>query len=267
LQSLQTKEGSGKTAITANLAHALANKGKRVLVVDYDSQSNSTNILLGESMPSHTLNDVLLGKAPINRAISATPYDNLDVLANESITAALEVMFYKDLPNSYYLLRSMLNPIRDKYDLLLLDTPPSLGHWTIQALTAADAVIVPIDASSKHSLQGLNAAIRAIKDISDSFNPGVCFLRAILNKVDRRTAISKAMVEQISRVWSEQLFDTSIPTCTAVQKAETASETVIRYDPHCSASKRFRSIAEELLSIVATTSEHPEPFFVHRDKE
>jgi len=169
------KGGVGKTAITANLAHALANKGKRVLVVDYDSQSNSTNILLGESMPSHTLNDVLLGKAPINRAISATPYDNLDVLANESITAALEVMFYKDLPNSYYLLRSMLNPIRDKYDLLLLDTPPSLGHWTIQALTAADAVIVPIDASSKHSLQGLNAAIRAIKDISDSFNPGVCF--------------------------------------------------------------------------------------------
>lgn len=249
------KGGVGKTAITANLAHAVANKGKRVLVVDYDSQGNSTDILLGETLPSYTLNDVLSGDIPVEQAISATSYENLDVLANESITAALEVKFYRELPGSYYLLRSILEPIKDKYDVLLLDTPPSLGHWTIQALTAADAVIVPIDASSKHSLQGLNAAIRAIKDISNTFNPGVRFLRAVLNKVDKRTAISKAMVEQISRVWAEQLFDTSIPTCTAIQKAETAAETVIRHDPHCSATKKFRAIAEELLAVIAASPE------------
>lgn len=245
------KGGIGKSCISANLANALGNKGRKVLLVDYDSQGNSSELVLGQTSPPHTLYDVLEEDMPVLNAISATSYDNLDLLANESATAAVEVKLYRNIQGSYYLLRSLLEPVRDIYDIILIDCPPNLGMFTIQALTAADAVIVPIDASSRHSLQGLNAAIKAIKDISSSFNPGLRFLRAIINKVDRRTSISKAMVEQISRVWAQQLFTTTIPVCTAVQQAETAAETVLRYDPHSTASKRFRSLADELLTTLA----------------
>lgn len=247
------KGGIGKSCISANLANALGNKGKRVLLVDYDSQGNATELLLGQVSPEHTLYDVLEEDLPIEQAITATSYENLDVLANESATAAVEVKMYRNIQSSYFLLRSLLDPIKDRYDIVLIDTQPSLGLFTIQALNAADAVIVPIDASSRHSLQGLNAAIKAIQDISASFNPDLRFLRAIINKVDRRTSISKAMVEQISRVWSQQLFNTTIPVCTAVQQAETASETVLRFDPHSSASKKFRALADELLVAIASS--------------
>lgn len=248
------KGGIGKSCISANLANAVGNKGKRVLLLDYDSQGNSSELVLGQAAPSHTLYDVLEEDMPILEAISATSYDNLDVLANESATAAVEVKLYRNIQGSYFLLKELLEPVRDKYDIIIIDCPPNLGMFTIQALTAADAVIVPIDASSRHSLQGLNAAIKAIQDISNSFNPNLRFLRAIINKVDRRTSISKAMVENITRVWEKQLFATSIPVCTAVQQAETAAQTVLRYDPHSTASKRFRALADELLQVVAASS-------------
>ena len=248
------KGGIGKSCISANLANALGNKGQKVLLVDYDSQGNSSELVLGQTPAQYTLYDVLENDMPVLNAISATSYDNLDVLANESATAAVEVKLYRNLQGSYFLLKTLLEPVKERYDIILIDCPPNLGMFTIQALTAADAVIVPIDASSRHSLQGLNAAIKAIKDISTTFNPDLRFLRAIINKVDRRTSISKAMVEQISRVWAKQLFVTTIPVCTAVQQAETASETVIRFDPHSSASKRFRALADELLVVMATSN-------------
>ena len=251
------KGGIGKSAISANLANAIGNKGKRVLMVDYDSQGNSSELLLGQTSASHTLYDVLEKDIPIEKAIAATSYENLDVLANESATAALEVKLYTNPKASYFLLKTLLEPIKDKYDLILLDTAPNLGMFTIQALTAADAVIVPVDASSRHSLQGLNSAIKAIQDIGNSFNPNLRFLRAVINKVDRRTSISKAMVEQITRVWAQQLFSTTIPVCSAIQQAEAATETVLRFDPHSTASKRFRSLADELLAVMAATAETP----------
>ena len=248
------KGGIGKSFISSNLANALGNKGQKTLVIDYDSQGNSSELLLGQTEPQHTLYDVIENDIPISQAITPTSYENLDLLANESATAALEVKLYRTLPSSYYLLKNLIEPIKKDYDIIIIDTPPNIGIFTIQALTACDCVIVPIDASSRHSLQGLNAAIKAIQDISNSFNPHLRFLRAIINKVDRRTSISKAMVEQITRTWEKQLFTTTLPVCTAVQQAETASETVLRFDPHSTASKKFRILADELLIAIKTFS-------------
>lgn len=244
------KGGVGKSFISSSLSNACGNKGRRTLLIDFDSQGNSTDLILSATPATHTLFDVLENDISLEAAIQATSYDNLDIIANEPSTAAIELKLYRDIPGSYYLLRKLLEPIRDKYDLIILDTPPSLGVWTIMALTACDCVVVPVDASSKHSLQGLNAAIRAIQDISDSFNPDLRFLRAIINRVDRRTSISKAMTEQITRVWGDKLFETTIPLCTAVQQAEAAGQTVLRFDPHCTASKRFRALSDELMAIV-----------------
>jgi len=248
------KGGVGKSFISSSLSNACGNKGRKVLLIDWDSQANSTDIILGQQQASHTLYNVLEEDLPITSAIQATSYDNLDLLANESACAAIEVKLYRNIPESYFLLRKSIEPLRDIYDIIIIDTSPSLGIWTIMALTACDCVIVPVNASSKHSLQGLNAAITAIKDISNSFNPNLRFLRSIINMVDRRTSISKAMVEQITRTWGDQLFQTTLPLCTAVQQAEAAAETVLRYDAHSTASKRFRSLADELLAIIDATA-------------
>jgi chromosome partitioning protein len=247
------KGGIGKSFLSSSLSNALGNKDQRVLLIDYDSQGNSSELILGPTIPEHTLYDVFESDVPLTDAIAATSYDNVDVLANESAFAAIELKLYKNIPGSYFLLRQLLEPVRDRYDIILIDCPPNLGMFTIQALAAADAVLVPIDASSRHSLQGLNAAIKAIGDISSSYNPNLRFLRAIINKVDRRTSISRALVEQISRTWSNQLFATTIPVCTAIQQAETAIQTVVRYDPHSTASKKIRALADELIAILAST--------------
>ena len=246
------KGGVGKSAVSVNLSNALGNKGKRCLVVDYDPQGNSSELLLDGVTPQHTLFDVLEGDIPIKEAVTATSFENLHVLANEGGTAAMEMKLYADVRSSYPLLRKILSEIVAYYDFIFLDLPPNLGMFTIQALIASQAVIVPIDASSKHSLQGLNAAIKAIQEISKQFNPDLRFLRAVVNKVDKRTSISKTITEQVRRVWNDQVFQTSIPICADIQKAETASTTVIRYAPHSTGAKRFRALADELLDIIGT---------------
>ena len=249
------KGGVGKSFISSSLSNACGNKGRRTLLIDWDSQANSTDLILGQQPASYTLYDVLEENLPIQTAIQATSYDNLDILANESGCAAIEAKLYKDIPNNYFLLRNLIAPLRDMYDLIIIDTAPSLGIWTIMALTACDCVIVPVNASSKHSLQGLNAAITAIQEISDLYNQNLRFLRCIINMVDRRTSISKAMVEQITRTWAGQLFTNTLPLCTAVSQAESKGETVLRHDPHSSASKRFRALSDELLAIIDSTTE------------
>jgi cellulose biosynthesis protein BcsQ len=252
------KGGVGKSFVSTCISNACGNKGQKVLLIDWDSQANSTDIILGKQPPSYTLYDVLANNLPIETTIQATSYDNLDILANEPACAALEVTLYQNIPKSYYRLRELLEPLRNTYDLIVIDTSPSLGIWTIMALIACDCVIVPLNASSKHSLQGLNAAITAIRDVSKSFNPNLKFLRGIINMVDRRTSISKAMVEQITRTWAGQLFQTTIPLCTDVQQAEFAGETLLRYAPHSTAAKRFRALADELITIISTASDEKE---------
>lgn len=249
------KGGIGKSCIAASLANACGNKGKKVLLIDYDSQSNASDLVMGQQPVFATLYNVIKDDVPIKKAIQATSYENLDLLANEPVCAGLEIRLYQNLPSNYYLLRDLLEPVINEYDLILIDNQPALNVWTIQALIASDCVIVPVDASSKHSLQGLDAAFKAIEGIAKDYNPNIRFLRGVINKVDRRTSVSKALVQQITRTWGDKLFTTTLPTCTAVQQAEMAGQTVLRYDPHSAISKRFRLLADELLTILDETSE------------
>ena len=248
------KGGVGKSCIAASLANACGNKGKKVLLIDFDTQSNSTDLIMGQQPNLATLYNVIQEKMPIQKAIQATSYENLDLLANEPICASFEPLLYQKLPENYYYLRDKIEPIINEYDLIIIDNNPAINVWTIQALVASDCVIVPVNASSKHSLQGLNAAMNSIEDISKTYNPNIRFLKGVINMVDKRTSTSKALVQQITRTWGERLFTTTLPTCTAVQKAELVGQTVLRYDPHAAISKRFRLLADEFLAALEETS-------------
>jgi cellulose biosynthesis protein BcsQ len=247
---INNKGGVGKSTITQNLAHALANKGKKVLVIDQDPQSNTTSVLLPPTN-SNTLFNFYKDEIPILGCIYPTPYEGIDILPNSNKTDTIEVSLYADVRQSYFLLRDNLREhVLSAYDIALIDCPPNLGLFVMMALICSDSAIVPIEAGSRYSVDGFVSAFEAIEGAAGAVQHPLKFLRAVINKVDLRATIHKSSVDYLRRVYGEKIFQTTIPTNTDIQKAEMERETVLRYAPHCNGAKRFKALADELLEIV-----------------
>lgn len=248
---INNKGGVGKTTITCNLAHAAANKGKRVLVVDHDPQSNTSSIFVPQTGAPKTLHDLYAGNTPIQQCIYPTLYDGVHILPNEPATAALELELYQDVRMSYHLLRDSIRDYADRnYDLVLIDCPPTLGLWVVMSLVASDCAIIPIEAGSRYSIDGFVAAFDAINSISQRVNHGLKFLKAVVNKVDLRSGISRLSVEHIRNQFADKVFETTIPINADIQKAEMEGDTVIRHAPQSNGAKRFRALADEIIGLL-----------------
>lgn len=249
---VNNKGGVGKSTATLNLSHCLANKGYRVLVVDQDPQSNTTKILLGGTPENNTLYDIYSHAEKVENCIFPTSYENLFCLPNIPRTATLEMDLYQDVRSSYLLLR---NALRDyatgNYDFTVIDCPPNLGLFVMQALMATDFVIVPVETGSRFALDGLTAAIELIENLNRTVNPDLRFLRLLINKVDLRTSISKSSVDHIRSKFGRDLtFDVTIPINTEFQKSEAEGKTIIRYAPRSTGARRYRMLADELCTIL-----------------
>lgn len=254
LSIINNKGGTQKTSTTLNLGNALANKNKKVLIIDQDPQSNSTLAMMPQALThvgDGTLYDLYAGTPNVTVAdcIHPTLYENLFILPNLAITATLEPAMYGNIGESYFKGREITNQIKNDYDYIFYDCPPSLGLWVLIALISSDAVIVPLEAGSRYSLTGLVAAIDAIEAISKTTNPSLRFLRLLINRVDLRTSASKATVEFIRSKFGSKVFETTIPESTQVKQAELAGKTVLRHAPQSVASRRYRELADEFLSI------------------
>jgi chromosome partitioning protein len=247
---INNKGGVGKTTITTNIAHGLANRGKKILVIDQDPQANTTSIL-SPPAGANTLYSLYSENRPVSDYVYPTPYDNLDIIPNENATATLELELYGDVKSSYHLLRDRVRAYAEtNYDITLIDSPPNLGIFVMMGLICADSAIIPIEAGSRYSIDGFVAAYEAIQAASQKINHDLKFLRACINKVDMRASVSKASVEYLRRHFGDKLFTTTIPTNTDIQKAEMDRQTVIRHSPHSTGSKRFRYLTEELLGLI-----------------
>ena len=251
---VNNKGGVGKTVSTVNLAAALANKlpkGKKVLVVDIDPQANATSLLMGDVEPQITLCDMLIDGAPIAECIYPTVF-GVDLLPNETDMAAYEADLYQNTSSSYFLLRKILREYAtSNYAVTLIDCPPSLGLWVIMAMASSDAVIVPVEAGSRFSLDGLASIYKAIEHIRTSqVNTNLIFLKALINKVDLRTSSSKVIVQAMRTRYPNNTFTTTIPTNDAIKQAEMNRTTCLRYDPQSTGSKRYRALADELLELI-----------------
>lgn len=247
---INNKGGVGKSTITQNLAHALANKGKRVLVIDQDPQSNTTSVLMPPS-GANTLFNLYQGDTSISSCIYPTPYENIDIIPNCNKTDTLEIKLYSDVGKSYFLLRDQVRDIAlSKYDICLIDCPPNLGLFVLMSLLCSDSAIVPIEAGSRYSIEGFVNAFEAIEAASTAVNHKLSFLRAVINKIDMRMSVHKSSVEYLRRSFGDKIFDTTIPMNTDIQKAESDRLTVIRYNPHCNGARKFKTLADELLEII-----------------
>jgi chromosome partitioning protein len=249
---INNKGGVGKTVSSVNLAAALANRGQRVLLIDNDPQCNATSLLIGDATPENTLYEAFTDGISINKCIYPTPY-GVDLLPNSQITAQIEADLYLDTAKSYALLKNLARVYAiEHYDVTLIDCPPSLGLWVIQAMACADGIIVPIEAGSRFSLDGLSAIYTSIESIrATKINKDLRFLKTLVNKVDMRTSSSKIIIEKIRELYPNNVFNTTIPTNDSIKQAELQRMTCLRYDPQCSGSKRYRTLAEELINLIS----------------
>lgn len=254
---VNNKGGVGKTTAACNLAHAMGLLGRRVLVVDLDPQCNATALLLAHHLDrQQSLYELLARESldlPITRFIYPSSYDRVFCLPNVPETASLEPELILSAPASFLRLRRHLRDYALRhFDFVIIDNPPNLGTFVICALNTADFALVPVKAGSAFSVAGLLKAVRLINEVRTQDNKDLKFLRLLINHVDKRTLISRALTEQLFRTFREdQIFRTSIPGNTAFEQAEAAGATIFLYNSSAPGARAFRELAQELLDIFA----------------
>lgn len=254
---VNNKGGCGKTTTTCNLADALGKIGKRVLIVDMDSQCNTTGKLIPKGISiRNSLYDLLDPDEENHKNLDdffyPTECKNVFLLPNIGITGNLEPQLIFNAPGSFFKLRNVLRSYAsNNYDFTIIDNPPNMGTFVLCSLYASDFVIVPIKAGSTDSVEGLYKATQLIKDVQVKGNSDLRFLRILINCVDKRTAISKAVVEQIHKTFNQdQIFETEISVNTTFEKAEASGKTIFQSDGTSTGARAFRKLAKELTSIL-----------------
>ncbi|MBW1988175.1 MAG: ParA family protein [Deltaproteobacteria bacterium] len=250
------KGGIGKTSVACNLGCALARKNKRVLVVDNDPQCNASGILLPKRVLVHsTLYEIYSpngGARRVEACVYPTDYPRLSCLPNVEETSGLHLDLASDYPDTLRVLeRRIRNYAKKTFDVTLIDCPPTVCLFTANALFASDYVVVPVDAGSAHSLDGLKKVMDLIAGVQEAGNSGLKLLRLLVNRVDARTSISKTIIAEVEKRFGEEgVFFTRIPDSTVFERAEYAKETVFSSSPSSKAAKVYEALADELLEIL-----------------
>ena len=254
------KGGVGKTTTTINLSAALAEKGRRVLIVDFDAQANATSGLGLEKTEGQSLYGVLLGEGKAEDFIKPTAVKRLDLIPAEVNLAGAEIDVAR-LDRYLHRLSDALAPLvaADRYDYIFLDCPPSLGILTMNALTAADSILLPIQCEY-YALEGLSVMIRLVEQVREGgANPKLQIEGIVMTMFDQRTNLSNQVVQQVVEHFSDKVYQTVIPRSVRLSEAPSYGQPVLVYDRNCTGTAAYRALAREFMKREQARNGTPAP--------
>ena len=240
------KGGVGKTTTSINLAACLADKEKKVLAVDMDPQGNLTSGLgVDKDSAEKTIYDLIIGEADIHEVINREVLENLDIIPTSIDLSAAEIELI-GVDDKEYILRNNIHQVKDQYDFIIIDCPPSLSMLTINAMTTADSIIVPIQCEY-YALEGLSQLIHTVELVKDRLNPKLEIEGVVFTMYDARTNLSLQVVENVKDNLQQNIYKTIIPRNIRLAEAPSYGMPINKYDPKSTGAESYMRLADEVI--------------------
>lgn len=241
------KGGVGKTTTAVNIATALAAVDRKVLLVDFDPQGNaSTGVGLLKKNKHLSSYHLLIGQCTLGEALIKSPIPGLTLIpaSIQLVGAEIELV---DIPKREYIFRNIIEPYRPMFDYVIIDCPPSMGLLTLNALVAADSVLVPLQCEY-YALEGLSYLLSSVQKIKKNFNPKLKLNGVVLTMFDRRSSLCSQVATDVRLHLKEKVYKTAIPRNIKVSEAPSHGKPVLLYDVNCLGSQAYMELAKELLA-------------------
>lgn len=240
------KGGVGKTTTAINLSAGLAYSGKKVLLVDLDPQSNSTQGIGAKNLVKKSTYDILLHDTSCNEAVIKLQAPPMDIIGASIDLAGSDLEMSNYSEGRERLLKNKLAEIKDDYDFIIIDCPPSLGLLNTNALTAADSVIIPVQCQY-YALEGLTQLLSTIRLVQNLFNKSLTIEGVVLTMYDPRTRLSIEVQQEVRKYFKEKVFKRAIPTNVKLAEAPSFGKSIFEHDINCEGAKAYASLAKEVI--------------------